>query len=269
VSPPPAPAGGRFAGKRVLVTGAGAGIGRALSEAFAAEGAAILAVDIDEERAADTARRIMAAGGRAEAHRLDVGDAAQVEAVLSRALGTGGLDVLVNNAGIAYGDIYQVLELPAARLEELLRTNVLGMIYCARSCRAALAKTGGSIVNLSSMASYMANGAYSLTKAAVNNLTLVLAEELSGENIRVNAIAPGLIDSPAAMTLVNERFRRRIHEAQLVRRQGTMQDVAQLALFLASSAAAFITGQVMLIDGGYLRHSAKAMPVPIAALPDE
>jgi 3-oxoacyl-[acyl-carrier protein] reductase len=269
VSSPPGPSGGRFAGKRVLVTGAGSGIGRALCEAFAAEGAAILAVDIDQDRATDTARRIAGTGTHAQAYRLDVGDESRVAEVLPTVLGAAGLDVLINNAGIAYGDIYQVLELPAARLEALFRTNVLGMIYCARACRAALAKAGGSVLNLSSMASYMANGAYSVTKAAVNNLTLVLADELSSDNIRVNAIAPGLMDSPAAMQLVNERFRRRIHEAQLVRRQGTMRDVAELAMFLASSAAGFITGQVVLIDGGYLRHSAKAMPVPIAGLPNE
>jgi 3-oxoacyl-[acyl-carrier protein] reductase len=98
----------------------------------------------------------------------------------------------------------------------------------------------------------------------VNNLTLVLADELAGDGIRVNAIAPGLVDSPAAMSQVDEVLQSRIRAAQLVHRQGRMQDVAELALFLASpQTAGFINGQVLLVDGGYLRHSAAAMPVPL------
>lgn len=260
----------RYQGRTVLVTGAGAGIGRALCNAFAAEGAAIVAADLDGARAQETAELLRAGRHRAMALTMDVADEGSVRAAVAQALMlTGGIDVLLNNAGIAYGEIYRLLDMPASKLLHLLQVNVLGMLYCARACRDSLRTRSGVIVNMSSMASYMANGAYSLSKAAVNNLTLVLADELAGDGIRVNGIAPGLMDSPAAMGQVNPTFQKRIREAQLVPRQGRMDDVANLALFLASAEAGFISGQTVLVDGGYLRHSAAAMPVPLAGLPND
>ena len=260
----------RYQGKTVFVTGAGNGIGRAFAVAFAAQGAGIVAGDIDGGRAQDTAAEIAGSGGRALGLALDVADDAGVQRAVADAIAAvGDIDVLINNAGIAYGDIYQLLTIPPERLRRLFEVNVLGMLYCARACRDSLRRRGGVILNMSSMASYMANGAYSLTKAAVNNLTLVLADELAADGIRVNAIAPGLMDSPAAMQQVNAAFQKRIREAQQIPRQGTMDDVTNLALFLASPDAGFISGQTILVDGGYLRHSALAIPVPLSGLPND
>ncbi|MDB5982101.1 MAG: short chain dehydrogenase family protein [Pseudomonas sp.] len=260
----------RYAGKVVLVTGAGGGIGRALCQAFAGEGAAIIAADLDGTQALETVQGIVASGGRGYAITVDVGDEAVVQRAIAEVLGlVGQIDVLINNAGIAYGDIYQLTTMPTERLQRLFDVNVFGMLFCARACRESLSSCGGVIINMSSMASYMANGAYSLSKAAVNNLTVVLADELASDGIRVNGIAPGLMDTPAAMQQVNVTFQKRIKEAQLIARQGTMDDVAELALFLASQQASFISGQTILVDGGYLRHSARAMPVPLAGLPSD
>lgn len=260
----------RYANKTVLVTGAGGGIGRALCLAFSAEGAAIIAVDLDEAQAQLTAQGIVAAGGRAYAVTVDIGNEAVVQEAVVQALSLAGdIDILINNAGIAYGDIYQLTTISAARLRQLFDVNVFGMLFCARACRESLGRRGGVILNMSSMASYMANGAYSLSKAAVNNLTLVLADELATEGIRVNGIAPGLMDTPAALQQVNAALQKRIRAAQLIPRQGTMDDVSQMALFLASPEAGFISGQTFLVDGGYLRHSARAMPVPVAELPND
>jgi len=257
----------RYSQKTILITGAAAGIGRHLASAFAAEGGQVLLADLDETAATHAAQQIVASGGRAMALHMDVADETDVQQAVQRVLAAGGeIDVLLNNAGIAYGDIYQLTTIPADRLRRVLDVNVLGMLFCARACRDSLRRRGGCIVNTSSMSSYMANGAYGLSKATVNNLTLALADELAGDGIRVNAIAPGLMDSPAAMAHVSAVLQNRIRAAQLVQRQGHMQDVAELALFLASpQTAGFISGQVVLVDGGYLRHSASAMPVPLAA----
>lgn len=258
----------RYANKNVLVTGAGGGIGRALCQAFAAEGAVVVAADLDHARAMQTADQIVSMGQVAHGLAVDVGDEISVQATIEQALErVGGIDVLINNAGIAYGDIYQLTAMPAERLKRLFEVNVFGMLFCARACRESLASRGGVILNMSSMASYMANGAYSLSKAAVNNLTLVLADELANQGIRVNGIAPGLMDSPAAQHNVDAAVQASIRQAQLVQRQGTMDDVAQLALFLASGQAGFISGQTVLVDGGFLRHSAAAIPVPIGLRP--
>lgn len=260
----------RYRDRVVLITGAAAGIGRAYAQAFAAEGAAVAVADIDQKGAAETAALIVDAGGRAIMLSMDVADEATIErAVSSVTSQLGDIDVLINNAGIAYGDIYQLTTMSPERLRRMFDVNVFGMLYCARACRPSLSRRRGVILNMSSMASYMANGAYSLTKAAVNNLTAVLADELAADGIRVNGIAPGLIDSPAAMQNVNAVFQQRILDAQLVGRGGRMADVTALALFLASDEAGFISGQTMLVDGGFLRHSARSIPVPIASLPND
>ncbi|MDB5986516.1 MAG: short chain dehydrogenase family protein [Nevskia sp.] len=259
----------RYAGKAVFVTGAGAGIGRAYAQAFAAEGAAIAVTDIDSGGAVETAQMINDAGGRALALTLDVSNEEDVQRAVAQAQAAfGELDVLINNAGIAYGEIYQLTSMSPERLRRMFEVNVLGMLYCARACRDTLRRRAGVVLNMSSMAAYMANGAYSLTKAAVNNLTLVLADEFADDGIRVNGIAPGLMASPAALQNVNAVFQQRIRDAQLVARGGEMSDVTHLALFLASAEASFINGQTLLVDGGFLRHSARAIPVPLALLPN-
>jgi NAD(P)-dependent dehydrogenase (short-subunit alcohol dehydrogenase family) len=261
----------QFAGKTIAITGAGAGIGAAYAEAFAREGGRVAIVDIDAKGLQSVAQLVADAGGECLPLMSDVADEAQAQAAVEAiAARWGEVDILINNAGIAYGDIYQLTTISAERLRRLLDVNLLGMLFWARACRPGMQRRGGgAIVNMSSMASYMANGPYGLTKAAVNNLTLALADEFAADNIRVNSIAPGLIASPAATENVSPRFRERIQAAQLVRRGGTMNDVTALALFLCSPQASFISGQTMLVDGGFLRHSALAIPMPLAGLPNE
>lgn len=260
----------RYRNKTVFVTGAAGGIGRSLCLAFAAEGATVIACDVDGPRVAEAAEEIKRTGGRALALTADISDELALRIAVDSAIeGAGEIDVLINNAGIAYGNIYQLMTIPTAELRRLLEVNVLGMLFCARACHQSLKRCGGVIINMSSMASYMANGAYSLSKAAVNNLTITLADELANDGVRVNGIAPGLVASPQAMQHVNESFQQRIRRAQLVPRQGEMADVTKLALFLASDDASFISGQTLLVDGGFLRHSARAMPVPLDGLPND
>jgi 3-oxoacyl-[acyl-carrier protein] reductase len=205
--PPEANRPHRFAGKIVLITGAGAGIGRHYAHRFGAEGAAIAVTDVDATAARRVADELTAAGVTATAHAMDVADPAAVGAVV-REVGDrfGGIDVLVNNAGIHLGDAQLPYTLDAIpRWRTVFEVNVLGALSCAVACRPSMAgRDGASIVNHSTMAAYGPTGAYGSSKLALNSLTLSLATEFGPDGIRVNGIAPGLVDSESAMTWMAE-----------------------------------------------------------------
>jgi 3-oxoacyl-[acyl-carrier protein] reductase len=253
----------RYADKVVLITGCGAGIGRRFAHRFAAEGAAVVVSDVDRSAAEHVVAELETAGGAALAVTMDVAEERAVRAAVQTVTERfGGLDVLVNNAGIhlEHAQLPFTLEaLPQWR--RVLEVNVLGVLACSAACRPAMAgRDGAAIVNLSSMAAYMGAGAYGVSKLGVNSLTVSLAEAFAPDGIRVNGIAPGLVDSESAVAWMEDPARRGIQEAlvsqQMLKRPGRMEDLADAALFLCSAEASFITGQTLLVDGGYIRRPA-------------
>jgi len=166
----------------------------------------------------------------------------------------GGIDILINNAGRhLLRDAVPITQLPVAEWRTMLDVNIIGIVNCSAACRPSMRKRGGGvIVNMGSIAGIAATNCYGVSKLAVRGLTVGLAKEFAGDDIRVCGIAPGLIDSPAAIAeMPAERIASFIRDLQLVRRQGTMQDVAHLAEFLCSDEASFITGETINVSGGF------------------
>jgi NAD(P)-dependent dehydrogenase (short-subunit alcohol dehydrogenase family) len=242
-------------GRVAVVTGAGRGIGRAIALRLAGAGAQVIGLDV--AGADETADAVRAAGGRASSHVCDMGDVERIRSVFEAiATTTDGIDVLVNNA--AAGSHTPPLELTRANLIRLVDVNVGGYFFAAQAAFPLLTVDGGgSIVNISSIAGSSALGRgnlpFSMTKAAVEQMTRELAIEWATSGIRVNAIAPCQVRTEGFQPLLDEdggspgeRFLRGIPLGRLAE----PEDVASAALFLASSAASFITGVVLAVDGG-------------------
>jgi NAD(P)-dependent dehydrogenase (short-subunit alcohol dehydrogenase family) len=253
---------GRVQGKVALVTGAGGGIGAACARALAREGAAVALADIDLAAAQRQADAIVAEGGVAIAIQVDMGDEASVIAMVEATVQRlGGLDILHNNA--ADTRLSATRDMPVEKVDTevwdtILRVNLRGTMVASRAAIPHLRKRGGAIVNTSSGAALsggLSHSAYSASKAAINSLTQSLATQHGKEGIRCNAIAPGLIITPAtqdsyAKSEVGEVMLRH----HLTPRLGKPEDVAAAVVFLSSDEAAFITGQVICVDGGLHAH---------------
>jgi NAD(P)-dependent dehydrogenase (short-subunit alcohol dehydrogenase family) len=242
----------RYAGRSVIVTGAANGIGRRYAEAFAAEGASVPVADVE----GDAARVAAADVPGSVAVAVDVADEAAVAAMVATAVERfGGVDVLVNNAGLHMGryNLTSTLELDEWR--RLFDVNVFGAVLCARHCHAAMkARGGGVILNQSSNSSYLGVGAYSISKLALNGLTLSLAQELAPDGIRVVGIAPGMVASDAVLERLEDHHKRMVLDGQLVKRFGAVDDLVATVLLLCSDDAAFVTGQTVTVDGGYVKR---------------
>lgn len=238
-----------FAGKTVVVTGAGSGIGLEMVRGFLARGARVLAADLD----------VTAVPGDAVAVRTDVTDRAQVEDLIGRAVATGPLDVLCNNAGI--GSTTSVVDSTDEEWQRVLSVNVMGVVY---GCRAAiphmLAAGRGVIINTSSVAALKGlvdRASYSASKGAVLALTRQIAIQYARDGIRCCALAPGTVDSPWVRRLLDDAGDPGQARAALVARQpmgrlGAPAEIAAAAVFLASDEAAFVSGSPFIIDGGIL-----------------
>jgi NAD(P)-dependent dehydrogenase (short-subunit alcohol dehydrogenase family) len=256
--PPP----GRLAGRSAVVTGAGAGIGGAVAQAFAQEGALVLAVERDAERAAQAERAIAAQGGRARAVVCDVREPAAVEAVAAAAdeLAGGRVDVLVNNVG----DYRPAGLFAETREEDWQALYAVNLLHVFRFTRAflpgMLARGAGAIVNVSTVEAFRgipACAVYSAFKAGVSQFTRSLAVEVGGHGVRVNAIAPDVTDTPQTPygRWVPEAERARVPSWVPLGRFGRPADAAAVALFLASDEARFVTGHTIPVDGGTLAAS--------------
>ena len=254
----PARAAGRLAGRRAMVTGAGSGIGRAAARLFAAEGAAVLAVDRDEAGLRETVRAIAEAGGRAVAATADAGSEADVQACVARAVSElGGLDVLYANAGVSGGDV-PLAEQTVALWQEVLRVNLIGPFLAVKHAGAHMVAQGrGSIVCTASVAGLRANAGgnpYSASKAGVISLVQTAANSFWGTGVRINAVCPGLIETGMTRPIF-DAARAAGHEDRLgqinpLQRYGLPQEIAAMALFLASDESSYVNGQAIAVDGG-------------------
>jgi len=246
-----------FEGRVAIVTGAGQGIGEAYARGLAAQGATVVVADIHEPNAEHVAEEINAGGGpgKALACCVDVADPASAETLAATTLDAfGRLDHLVNNAAI-YGGMRTepLMTVDLDYYHGFMEVNLNGALIVTRACHRALAADGGgSIVNQSSTAAWMAGGYYSVAKAALNSLTVNLAHELASRNVRVNAIAPGPTDTGATRSVVPEAFLEPLVQSLALKRLGTPGDLVGACLFLLSDEASWLTGHVLAVDGGQI-----------------
>jgi 3-oxoacyl-[acyl-carrier protein] reductase len=243
-------------GRTAIVTGAGTGIGRATARLLAARGARVVAAGLQPGRLAETVAAIVDAGGSAVAVDADVSDPEAIEMVAARAAEEyGGTDVLVNNAAVY--PIGPWHEMDAAEWDAVFATNIRGYYLMARAVRPQmLARGGGAVVNVASVTFFTGNAlllAYVASKGAVIGFTRALAREAGPDDIRANAVAPGAF--PTAATEIHadqEGLWRDVLEAQSIKRRGEVEDVARAIAFFASDDSSFVTGQTLLVDGGWM-----------------
>ncbi|MBX7455993.1 SDR family oxidoreductase [Mycolicibacterium sp. 3033] len=255
-----------LAGKVAIVTGGASGIGRGIAERFAAEGAAVVIADVREDLGAELVEKLNAQGYRTSFRRTDVGDQAEVAALVAAAVSSfGGLHVMVNNAGISSplrkGLFHEDLE----EFDRVMRVNLLGVMAGTREAARQMAEHGGgSIINLSSIGGVQAGGGvpvYRASKAAVIHFSKSAAIELAHYEVRVNCIAPGNIPTPLLATSATDedrerlerfeaRIRQQMRDDRPLKREGTAEDVAEAALYLATSRSRYVTGTVLPVDGG-------------------
>jgi NAD(P)-dependent dehydrogenase (short-subunit alcohol dehydrogenase family) len=262
---------GRLDGKVAMLTGGASGIGRSCALRFASEGASVVIGDLDETRGAETVAEIIAAGGQAAFRRTDTSVEADCEELAEECVRRfGRLDVLVAAAGISHALYVSgaeptearadraatgVMTTPTEYWEKVLNVNLTGVMMTDRAAARRMMRTGGgSIVNIASGAAKIpiaGQADYCVSKAGVWMLTKVFALEIARENIRVNAIGPGIIDTPMTAGLrANEEFSRRLAQSIPLKRLGQPEDISNAALFLASDESSYFTGEILFPVGG-------------------
>ena len=244
-----------FNGKTALITGAGSGIGRATALAFGKAGAAVLAADISPESAAETAALITAAGGIATACAADVSQPGDVSAMVEHALRQfGRLDVAFNNAGISGGRPGHD-DFDEARYDRVMAINAKGTWLGMKFQIPAMLKTGGgAIVNMASVAGLTGVGAFAYTasKHAVIGMTKAAATRFAGQGMRINAICPGVVDTPMVARAAANNVAAAIPDPGLIGRAAAPEEIADAVLWLCSAQASFVIGHPLVVDGGLL-----------------
>lgn len=254
-------------GKRAIVTGAAAGIGRAIAERLARMGAALTLIDRAHEAVEGAAEALRARGAHARALVFDMAELERVEPVIQEAaLAMGGLEILVNNAGIAAQKPF--LEHSVADFERIYRINVLALFAASRAAAAWMVehRVPGRIVNIASVAGLRGStgrAAYGSSKAAVINLTQVAAQELAPYGITVNAVAPGPIETDLVRAMHSARTRAGWIREVPMGRYGEPEDVAEAVAYLVSDGARYVTGHVLCVDGGF---AAAGLLIPVEDL---
>lgn len=239
-----------LAGRVCVVTGGAQGIGEACARRFVREQAKVVIVDVDDAHGEALAREL----GAIYVH-CDVGDKVQVDAMVARAVAEHGrIDVLVNNAGIFKAADF--LEITEADFDAVLRVNLKGAFLVGQACAREMAKSGGgSIVNMSSVNGVLAIpniASYNVSKGGINQLTRVMSLALADHGIRVNAVAPGTIatELAAKAVLTSEDAKKRIMSRTPMKRLGDPDEIADAVAYLASDAASYVTGEILVVDGG-------------------
>ncbi|MDV7241076.1 MULTISPECIES: SDR family oxidoreductase [Rhodococcus] len=246
---------GRFDGKTAIVTGAAQGIGEGYARALAAEGANVVVADLNAELGETVAKQITSDGGAAVFKDVDVSDEESAKQLAEFTVEKfGGIDYLVNNAAIYGGmKLDLLITVPWDYYKKFMSVNFDGALNVTRAVWPHMNNGGGgSIVNQSSTAAWLYSGFYGLAKVGINGLTQQLAHELGGMNIRVNAIAPGPIDTEATRTVTPGNMVADMVKTLPLKRMGTPEDLVGACLFLLSDEASWITGQIFNVDGGQI-----------------
>ena len=251
----------RLKNKVAVITGGGAGIGRATCELFAEEGAAVVVAERDEATGREVAQRIVSRGGQALFVLTDVANDASIQAMVAATEAAfGRIDILVNNAAVF---VLKGIDASVEEWCEILDVNVVGPALCAKHCVPIMRRGGGgSIVNLASISSVIAQPqmvTYNTTKAAIANMSRCMAMDLAVDNIRVNAVGPGAVWTQIVQRITSEAGMDREAAnadpewggAHLLKRIAEPREIAYPILFLASDEASFITGSLLMVDGGY------------------
>jgi 3-oxoacyl-[acyl-carrier protein] reductase len=245
-------------GRVAFVTGAGGGLGEGICTSLAAAGAAVACADVVTGRAEQIARQVADAGGRTLPLHVDVADRESVDAAVRRtAAELGGIDILVNNAAVYPRRPWT--EITEEEWDRVLAVNLKGYFNCARACYPSMRERGGGhVVNVSSitfMVGFEMLLDYVSSKGAIVGFTRALAHEVGVEGITVNAIAPGAFPTDAEKIHPDpEGYNQWALDQQCIKRRGTPQDIGNLVVFLSSDASSFITGQTVVIDGGWAMH---------------
>lgn len=244
-------------GRVALVTGAGAGIGRAIATRFAKEGARLLVNDRDERAAEGTVQEIDALGGQGFAQKADISKKEEVDEMVAKGIDRfGAIDILVNNAGIG-GSSILTRDMPSESWQNTIVVNLNGAFYCCQAViPGMIEKGGGKIVNIASLAasrmSKLGGADYTASKYGLVGLSHHLAFELAAHKINVNTVCPGATLTPLVMSKTSEEFRNTISSQIPLGRWITPEDIAEAVLFLSSDRSAMITGVVLGVDGGQL-----------------
>lgn len=245
--------------KKAVVTGGGSGIGKAIASLFAKQGAEVHIVELTEESAKDAMAEISAAGGKVFSHACNVANQQDVLATFEK---IGNINILINNAGIAH--VGKVETTPEADFDRVMSVNVKGVYNCLYAAIPQLRLSGGGvIVNMASIAVWVGLSdrfAYSTAKGAVMSMTLSVAKDYIGENIRCNSMSPARVHTPFVDGFIaknypdnQEEMFDKLSKSQPIGRMGKPDEVAALALFLCSDEAGFITGCDYPIDGGFIK----------------